>query len=98
MRYEEYKIGSSRIVRLTIKRGIVHCEFMMQNTSFKNYVAENKISVRQSATVIKVTSDEVVQTIKDTIDIVVKAIGEEREFKKQLAKEKRRARRAEQTN
>ena len=98
MRYEEYKIGSSRIVRLTIKRGIVHCEFMMQNTSFKNYVTENKISVRQSATVIKVTSDEVVQTIKDTIDIVVKAIGEEREFKKQLAKEKRRARRAEQNN
>lgn len=96
MRYEEYKIGSSRIVRLTIKRGVIHCEFMMQNMNFKNYVAENKISVRQSATVIKVTDGEVVQTVKDTIDIVVKAIAEEREFKKQLAREKRRQRKAEQ--
>ncbi len=96
MRYEEYKIGSSRIVRLTIKRGVIHCEFMMQNMNFKNYVAENKISVRQSATVIKVTDGVVVQTVKDTIDIVVKAIAEEREFKKQLAREKRRQRKAEQ--
>ncbi len=93
LRYEEYKIGSSRIVRLTIKRNIIHCEFMMHNSNFKNYIAENKVSVRQSATVIKVTGKEVVQTIKDTIDIVVKAIGEEREFKKQLAREKRRAKR-----
>ena len=93
MRYEEYKIGSARIVRLTIKRNIINCEFMMLNTNFKNYVAENKLSVRQSATVIKVTNKDVVQTIKDTIDIVVKAIGEEKEFKKQLAREKRRAKR-----
>ena len=69
---------------------------MMQNMNFKNYVAENKISVRQSATVIKVTDGVVVQTVKDTIDIVVKAIAEEREFKKQLAREKRRQRKAEQ--
>jgi 3-hydroxyacyl-CoA dehydrogenase len=72
------------------------CEFMMQNSNFKSYVAENKISVKQSATVIKVTDDTAVQTIKDTIDIVVKAIAEEREFKKQLAREKRRAKRQEQ--
>ena len=64
---------------------------------FKNMrYEEYKISVRQSATVIKVTDGEVVQTVKDTIDIVVKAIAEEREFKKQLAREKRRQRKAEQ--
>ena len=93
LRYEEYKIGSLRIVRLLIKRGIVVCEFMMHNTDFKSYVSENKVSVKQSATVIKVTDSETVQVIKDTIDIVVKAIGEERDFKKQLAKEKRKAKR-----
>ena len=96
LRYEEYKIGSLRIVRMLIKRGIIVCEFMMQNASFKSYVSENKISVKQSATVIKVTDNETVQVIKDTIDIVVKAIAEEREFKKQLAREKRRAKRQEQ--
>lgn len=96
LRYEEFKIGSLRIVRMLIKRGVIVCEFMMQNSNFKSYVAENKISVKQSATVIKVTDDTAVQTIKDTIDIVVKAIAEEREFKKQLAREKRRAKRQEQ--
>lgn len=95
LRYEEYKIGSYRIVRMLIKRGIIVCEFMMQNTNFKSYVSENKISVKQSATVIKVADDETVQAIKDTIDIVVKAIAEEKEFKKQLAREKRKAKRQE---
>lgn len=96
LRYEEFKVGSLRVVRMLIKRGVIVCEFMMQNSNFKSYVAENKISVKQSATVIKVTDDTAVQTIKDTIDIVVKAIAEEREFKKQLAREKRRAKRQEQ--
>lgn len=96
LRYEEYKIGALRIVRLLIKRGIIVCEFMMQNTNFKSYMAENKVSAKQSATVIKVTDDDTVQVIKDTIDIVVKAIAEEREFKKQLAREKRKAKRQEQ--
>ena len=96
LRYEEYKIGSLRIVRMLIKRGVIVCEFMMQNANFKSYVSENKISVKQSATVIKVTDNETVQVIKDTIDIVVKAIAEEREFKKQLAREKRKAKRQEQ--
>lgn len=30
--YEEYKLGSSRIVRMTIKRDIIHCEFMIPKT------------------------------------------------------------------
>lgn len=93
MRYEEYKIGSYRIVRVLIKRGVIVCEFMMQNANFKSYVSENKVSVKQSATVIKVTDSAVVQVIKDTIDIVVKAIEEEKELKKQLAREKRKAKR-----
>lgn len=95
LRYEEYKIGSLRIVRMLIKRGIIVCEFMMQNQSFKSYVMENKISAKQSATVIKVSDDASVQTIKDTIDIVVKQIAEEKELKKQLAREKRKAKRQE---
>lgn len=95
LRYEEYKIGSLRIVRMLIKRGVIVCEFMMQNQSFKSYVMENKISAKQSATVIKVSDDASVQVIKDTIDIVVKQIAEEKELKKQLAREKRKAKRQE---
>lgn len=95
LRYEEYKIGSLRIVRMLIKRGVIVCEFMMQNQSFKSYVMENKISAKQSATVIKVVDDSSVQVIKDTIDIVVKQIAQEKELKKQIAREKRKAKRQE---
>ena len=78
-------------VRLLIKRGIIHCEFILQNSDFKNYVNENKISVRQSATTMLVESAATVDAVKNSIDIAVAAILEEKEYKKQLAREKRRA-------
>lgn len=93
LRYEEYKIGSMRIVRMLIKREIIVCEFLMQNSSFRNYVAENKVSVKQAATVIKVADASAVKVVKDTIDIAVKAIADEKEAKKQLAREKRKEKR-----
>ena len=90
-RYEEYKLGNQRLVRLLIKRGIVHCEFILHNSDFKNYVNENKISVRQAATTMRIDNRETVDAAKNSIDIVVAAIAEEREYKKQLAREKRKA-------
>jgi len=90
-RYEEYKVGKNRLVRMLIKRGIIHCEFILHNADFKNYVNENKISVRQSATIMRVENPETVEAAKNSIDIVVAAIAEEREYKKQLAREKRKA-------
>lgn len=93
-RYEEYKVGKNRLVRLLIKRGIIHCEFMLQNSDFKNYVSENKISVRQSATTMRVENEATVDAVKNSIDIAVAAIAEEKEYKKQQAREKRKAARA----
>ncbi len=93
-RYEEYKVGKNRLVRLLIKRGIIHCEFMLQNSDFKNYVNENKISVRQAATTMRVENEATVDAVKSSIDIAVAAIAEEKEYKKQQAREKRKAARA----
>lgn len=92
-RYEEYKVGSYRVIRMSIKRGVILCEFMMHNSDFKNYVAQNKVAVKHSATSIKVVNEETVKAIKDSINIVVENIGIEKEFKKQLAREKRKAKR-----
>lgn len=97
VRYEEYKVGNNRLVRLLIKRGIIHCEFILHNSDFKNYVNENRISVRQSATTMLVESAATVEAVKSSIDIVVAAIAEEREYKKKLARERRRARGASET-
>lgn len=90
LRYEEYKIGSKRIVRLRIKRGVVYCEFMLTNSDFRNYISENKIPVRQSATVIKVLDTATVGAVKNSIDIAVQSIQDEKAYKKQLAREKRK--------
>jgi len=92
-RYEEYKLGNTRLVRLLIKRGIIHCEFMLQNSSFRNYATDNKISFKQSATVLKVISEEALNAVKNSIDIVVESIAEDKERKKAIAREKRRAKR-----
>ena len=89
-RYEEYKVGKSRLVRLTIKRGVINCEFILHNTDFKNYVNENKISVKQSATTMLVETAETVDAVKNSIDIVVAAQAAEREYKKQLARQRRK--------
>ena len=90
-RYEEYKVGNSRIIRMLIKRGVINCEFALHNQNFKNYVNENKISVKQSATTLLIEGPETVEAAKNSIDIVIAQIAEEREYKKQLAREKRKA-------
>ena len=91
-KYEEYKVGTNRLVRMLIKRGVIVCEFILHNSDFRNYVNQNKISVKQSATTIKVLDDSSVAVAKNSIDIAVAEIKKEKEFKKQLAREKRRAR------
>lgn len=88
--YEEYKLGSSRIVRMTIKRDIIHCEFMIPNEDFQTVVSENKVKVKQSATDVQVTSAEIVEVIKAGIDVAVKTVADEKERKKQAARERRR--------
>ena len=93
-RYEEYKVGKNRLVRLLIKRGVINCEFILHNLDFKTYVNENKINVKQSATTMLVESEATVAAVKSSIDIVVASIAEEKEYKKQLAREKRKAARA----
>ena len=95
-RYEEYKVGKNRLVRLLIKRGVINCEFILHNSDFKNYINENKIAVKQSATTMLVESAATVGAVKSSIDIVVAAIAEEKEYRKQQAREKRRAARAAQ--
>lgn len=93
VRYEEYKLGKTRLVRLLIKRGVVQAELILQNSSFKSYVTENKISVKAAATVIKVVDAATVQAVKDAIDIAVKTVQQEREERKRIAREKRREKR-----
>lgn len=88
--YDEYRLHGKRIVRLHIKRGTVICEFIIANPNFSRYVSTNKISVKQSATSLKIVSAKDVGAAKDSIDIAVRTIREEREEAKRRERERRR--------
>ena len=95
--YHDYKVGVSRLVRMSIKRGEIVCEFVVIDRDFKDYASRADLKIKASATVIRVTEPSAVGVAKDGIDLVFSQIQEEREYKKQLAREKRRARRQGQT-
>ena len=91
--YHDYKIGASRLIRMSIKRGEIVCEFVFIDRNFKNYASQADLKFKSSGTVIKVTEPSAVGVAKDGIDLVYNQILEEREYKKQLARERRKAKR-----
>lgn len=88
--YEDYKIGNNKVVRLKIKRDTVICEFAIANIQFKNYLKDNKVSVKQSTSVIKLLNDESLEAVKNSIDFAKKNIEEEKAYKKEQAKIRRK--------
>ncbi len=92
--YEEYKVGKNRLVRLKIKRETVICELVIPNLAFKNYVSENRVEVKQAPATIKVVDDATLSAVKDSMQIAINAIEEERAYKKEQAKHRRRQKRA----
>ena len=95
--YHDYKIGASKLVRMSIKRGEIVCEFVFIDRDFKDYASKADLKIKASATTIRVTEPSAVGVAKDGIDLVFNQIQEEKEYKKQLAREKRKARRQAQS-
>lgn len=92
--YCDYKQGTQRLVRITIKRGEIFCQFVFIDRDFKSYASQNNVKMKASATTVKVVEPVAVGVVKDGIDLVCQQIAEEREFKKQQALARRRAKRA----
>ena len=88
----DYKIGTYRVVRMTIKRGEIVCEFNFIDRDFKNYASEASVKVKTAGTTVKVTEKLAVGVVKDGIDLVVTQIAADKEYKKALARERRKAR------
>lgn len=96
-RYEEYKIGNTRLVRLQIKKSGIVCEVTLVNSDFRNYMTDNKVRIKQAPTVIKISDESSVELVKNGIDIAVRGVEEEREYKRQLRNERRRNSRRQNT-
>jgi len=92
--YEEYKVGKNRLVRLKIKRGAIICELIIPNPQFKKFIDGNKVSVKQAPAIVKVTDPESLAFVKDSIRIAVDAINEEKEYRKEQKRIRRRELRA----
>ena len=91
--YEEYKVGKTRIVRLKIKRGVIVCELVIPNLTFKTYVADNKVAMKQAPATIKVIDEATFNAVKESIKIAVKAMEEEKAYRKEQAKLRRKQKR-----
>lgn len=89
----DYKIGAYKVLRLTIKRGEITCEFRFIDNDFNSYAGESDVKIKQSATVVRVLEPSAVGVVKDGIDLVCKQIAEDKERKKALALAKRREKR-----
>lgn len=89
----DYKNGSYRVLRMSIKRGEIVCEFVFIDRDFAKYATASNIRLKQAATTVRVTEASAVGVVKDGIDHVCAQIDEDKAYKKELAKEKRRARR-----
>ena len=92
-RYEEYRYGNARLVRVLIRRDTVVCAYLMTNVNFKRYVAGNKIKVKTAPSVLKISDESALRAAKDSIGIAKKIVDDEKAYKKDQAKLRRRARR-----
>ena len=88
-----YKIGAYKVLRLSIKRSEIVCEFYFIDKDFAEYSSASEIKMKKSATTVRVSEGSAVGVVKDGIDLVCSQIAEDKERKKELAKEKRREKR-----
>lgn len=88
--HEEFRLFGKRIVRLVIRRGIVNCEFSLTNPEFDRYISDNKVSVKQAQTVIRLNSDRETTAAINIADIAVQAVQKERAEKHAKDLERRR--------
>ena len=88
-----YKIGSYKVLKLTVKRGEITCSFHFINHNFNTYAADTNVKVKQAATVVRVLDAPSVGVVKDGVDLVCRQIEQDKVRKRALANEKRRQKR-----
>ena len=91
--FYDYKIGAYRVIRMTIKRSEIVCEFNFIDKDFAEYANSSDVKMKRSATSVRVLEISAVGVAKDGIDLVCQQIADDKERKKELAREKRREKR-----
>ncbi len=97
-RYEDIRRGKKRVVRMVIRREVLYCEFVILHSELSSYIASNHVSVKHAPTTIKIDSPEAVIAAKNSVDIALRAIDEERAYRHEQQKKRRREARAASRN
>ena len=84
-------LGRNQLVRITIRKGGILARITVPNDELSAYADVSKTKIKAKPIDIKVDTPETVGTVKDLIDLTYKGILDERERKKQLQRERRRA-------
>lgn len=91
--YYDYKIGAYRVLRASIKRGEIICQYTPIDEDFISYAEDSGVKIKRSDITIKVSEAVAVGAAKDSIDLIYSQIEADKARKKELALEKRRERR-----
>lgn len=84
-------LGRNQLVRIAIRKGGILARITVPNDELSAYADASKTKIKAKPIDIKVDAPETVGTVKDLIDLTYKGILDERERKKQLQRERRRA-------
>ncbi len=84
--YEDVKLYSKRVIRMVIKREEIICEFILGNNRFNDYMKQKNLNVKILPTQLKIDSIEAKDAAKESIDLTIHSIMEERNLKKELKK------------
>lgn len=84
-------LGRNQLVRIAIRKGGILARITVPNDELSAYADAAKTKIKAKPIDIKVDAPETVGTVKDLIDLTYKGILDERERKKQLQRERRRA-------
>lgn len=88
-------LGRDQLVRIAIRKGVIVARITVPNDELSAYADAAKTKIKAKPVDIKVDAPEAVGTVKDLIDLTYKGILDERERKKQLQRERRRAKKTE---
>ena len=95
------KYKTDKVCRAVIKRGVPVLNFMLTNTELNRFVREagakgikvccsGRLGGREIAVVVRLENEDDLKLAKQTADITVGNLEQEREYRKQRAREQRR--------
>jgi len=90
-----FKIRTTRMMVVTVKRGVINLQFMLQNNAMEHTVRAGTIGkIKPNFPTMRLTDDDSLATAKGMVDITTDNIEGEREYYREQKREARREARA----